>query len=354
MASYWNFVKNFVLNNFSWGHLFRPLNSQIELTCHCNARCVFCSMWEKDFQRNLEPEMTTKQVKHVIDGLAELGVLEVSFTGGEPTLRKDLPELIDYAAKKGLLPGLATNGYYLYDMIKSGKLKNLKWPMISIDWPDAERHDEYRKIEVFNRAVKGIKAAVNAKMNVVVSMVVTKDNIQYMEKMCQLAKEWGAYVEMLPCEDIIREQEESHHIVQEIEAFIPDIKHWAQEIRRLRKKYNNLVTDEVSAKIIEAGGFGNQNLLHCVSASAYISISYNGEMVFPCKIHPILKVDVKNRSLKEVYYSAEARKIMKMKDKFPFCKGCRLGCALAISIPNKLSTLYEKYIKLLWKGQLKA
>ena len=84
-------------------------------------------------------------------------------------------------------------------------------------------------------------------MNVLVSMVVTKDNIQYMEEMCQKAKDWGALIEMLPCEDIIREQNGNNHLVEEIRKVIPDINEWVQEIRRLRKIYPNLITDGATA-----------------------------------------------------------------------------------------------------------
>ena len=52
--NYFRAIKNFILNNFSFGQLYQPMNAQIELTCRCNARCVFCSIWEKEFQQQLQ------------------------------------------------------------------------------------------------------------------------------------------------------------------------------------------------------------------------------------------------------------------------------------------------------------
>jgi MoaA/NifB/PqqE/SkfB family radical SAM enzyme len=350
--NYWRFLKNFILNNYSFNQCYKPLNAQIELTCKCNAKCVFCSMWTKEFLRELDPDMTTKEVRHVIDGLAKLGVFVITFTGGEPTLRKDLPELIDYAASKGIMPAMVTNGYFLEDMIKSGKLNNVEWIMVSIDWPDAEHHDKYRGIKVFDRAMAGIRAAVLERKQVLISTVITNENIHHMETMVKIARKLDCMIELLPVEDIIREQEGSVHVVDNIDGMIPDLHEYAEEIRRLEKIYPNLVTDVVTASIIEAGGFGNQKLLHCNTASTYIFVKSSGEMVYPCKIHPLLKVNVKKLSPYDVYHSIEVRNIQKKRDSFPFCKGCRLGCAIATSIPSRWSTLYLKYMKAFFNGNL--
>ncbi len=328
-----------------------PLNAQIELTLRCNARCVFCSIWKRDFQKEVHQEMKTEEVKRIIDDLEKLGVQILVLTGGEPTLRKDLPELLSYTSEKGMIANIATNGFNLYDLVISGKLKDVGWVMVSIDWPDAARHNKYRKIDVFDNAVKGIKALVKLRKSVLISSVVTKENIGCMEEMCIFAKKLGAMIEMLPCENIIREQD-STHIVENIDDFIPDVVQYSKEIRRLNKRYSNLITDTATANIIEAGGFGNQNLLHCVIARSFLVINYKGEVVFPCKLHPILKVDIKKRSIYDIYHSFEAKAIMDEKDSFPFCKGCRFGCAIAASIPSRWSTLYEKYIKAFFSGNL--
>lgn len=349
--NYFRFVKNFSLNNFSFRHVHIPLNAQIELTMRCNGRCVFCSIWQPSFQQELEPEMTTDQIKRIIDQLNQLDVQVVNFTGGEPTLRPDLSDLITYAAGKGMMPTIATNGFNLYNLLRAGKLADVEWIMVSLDWPDRENHDRYRGIPIFDRVIKGIRAARLLRKTVLISAVVTQENLTSMEAMVKLAYELGAMIELLPCENIIREQNSLHQVL-DIDQYLPDIPAYAREVRRLTHIYPNIITDNFTASIIEAGGFGFQRVLRCHIAKAFIMIHYNGEMVLPCKLHPVLRLNVKTHSVYDLYYSYEAQRIMAMKDDFPFCKGCRFGCAIAASIPTRWSTLYEKYIKAFFNGNL--
>ncbi len=240
----------------------------------------------------------------------------------------------------------------MFDLIQAGKMDDLEWAVVSLDWCTAEKHNEYRQLDVFNRAVKGIRAAIMRNIKVAISSVVTRENFSQMEEMCKFAYKLHAMIELLPCEDIIREQKGDEHAVENIEKYIPDLHEYAEEIRRLTKIYPNLTTDTITAAIIEAGGFGHQSLLHCMSAQSYIFIRYNGDYVLPCKIHPVLSIDVKKHRLYSAYYSNEVREIMVKHDTFPFCDGCRLGCAITASTSARWTTLYEKYLKAFLNGNL--
>ncbi len=87
-----------------------PVLSEIALTYRCQNRCTFC--YADAPRRGAEvPEMTTDEVQRIIDRIAdEAHCPTLSFTGGEPTLREDLPELIAYGRNKGLRVNLITNG----------------------------------------------------------------------------------------------------------------------------------------------------------------------------------------------------------------------------------------------------
>jgi len=87
-----------------------PVLSEIALTYRCQNRCTFCYASSPDRGKEV-PEMTTAEVKHILDAIADdARVPTVSFTGGEPTLRPDLPELIAYAKSRRLRTNLITNG----------------------------------------------------------------------------------------------------------------------------------------------------------------------------------------------------------------------------------------------------
>ena len=78
------------------------------MTRQCNLKCVHCYAHAKMTQQ--ENELSTTEGKALIDDLATMGAPVVLFSGGEPTMRKDLPELAAYAVKKGMRAVISTNG----------------------------------------------------------------------------------------------------------------------------------------------------------------------------------------------------------------------------------------------------
>lgn len=343
------YVKNFLLNNFT--SIKVPYSAQIELTLRCNAKCPFCSIHSlpKAYIRE-ENEMSTAQVKNLIDQIAELGVLALSFTGGEPTLRKDLPELLHYTGvENDLLTGIATNGYLLPGLFKEHKLEGLDYMLMSLDYPSAELHDKIRGIKVFDRVMRSIDMANKHDINVILSTVVMKDNLHFLDEICELAEKLNCSVEMYPCEDIIRDFPEKSYQIEDINEMIPEVSIWANIMRALRKKYKNILTDPISVEVIENGGFGGfpkyyQNTLRCHVAEAYLFVRYDGYIDYPCKIHPVKSFNSLKYPISKIYNSKEVRQIMKMHDKYNFCEGCRLGCAIASSMPTKIIGVKKKYI----------
>ena len=72
------------------------------ITRRCNLRCIHCYSQSRDIEYT--NELTTEQGKELIDDLAHFGVPVVLFSGGEPLMREDLPELASYTISKGVLP----------------------------------------------------------------------------------------------------------------------------------------------------------------------------------------------------------------------------------------------------------
>lgn len=120
-----------------------PVLSEIALTYRCQNRCTFCYASSPDRGREVS-EMTTAQVKAILDRIIdEAHCPTVSFTGGEPTLREDLPELIAYAKSKGMRANLITNGIrcvspeYVATLAAAG----LDSAQVSLEGGRAEIHD---------------------------------------------------------------------------------------------------------------------------------------------------------------------------------------------------------------------
>ena len=351
------YLKNFTLNKFTSKKV--PYSAQIELTLRCNAACPFCSFPTME-ENDISKEMSTEQIKYLIDQISLLGVNSLSFTGGEPTLRKDLPELIYHAGvKHDFMIGVATNGYLMPKLFKeNGKLQGLDYLLLSLDYPFKEQHDKNRGIKVFDRVIETINFANQRDIKVIISTVVMKENFPYLREICELAESLNCSIEIFPCENIIRDFPNKRYIVKNVESLIPDLSMWAINVDNLRKDFKNILTDPISVAVVQRGGFGGspkyyQDLMRCHVAEAYLFIRYDGFIDFPCKIHPIKSFNALEVPLSRIYNSLEAREIMDKHDDYEFCGECRLGCAIASSMPARWKTLASKFIMGYLRGNLK-
>jgi radical SAM protein with 4Fe4S-binding SPASM domain len=95
-----------------------PIAGGIELTHRCNLACLHCYVNLPAADRAAQKqEMTTAEVRHVIDQIADAGTIFLTLTGGEPLLRPDFPELYRYAHGKGLVLTVYTNATLITDKI---------------------------------------------------------------------------------------------------------------------------------------------------------------------------------------------------------------------------------------------
>ena len=147
-----------------------PLRVTHFCTFRCNLSCSYCGIWKAR-----KKEMTTEQVKRAMKEFAVAGTVFWTFTGGEPLLRKDIGELVNYA--KGLFPivSLTTNGVLLKDKIN--EVKNVNYFTISLDGPK-EVNDYNRGKGSFEKALEGIKTARRKGKDVVINAVISKLNVK--------------------------------------------------------------------------------------------------------------------------------------------------------------------------------
>ena len=88
-----------------------PVTANLAITHDCQCKCVHCSA--DPFKSDSKKEVTVDEVKTVVDGALDLGAALVIFVGGEPVLRKELFELIDYVDKSKAIAMIFTNGLLL-------------------------------------------------------------------------------------------------------------------------------------------------------------------------------------------------------------------------------------------------
>lgn len=90
-----------------------PLTGSIELTLRCNFRCQHCYVSHGHRGIPGKQELSTLELKRILDEIAKAGTLWLLLTGGEPLLRRDFADIYTYALKKGMLLTLFTNGSLL-------------------------------------------------------------------------------------------------------------------------------------------------------------------------------------------------------------------------------------------------
>ncbi|MBN1817590.1 MAG: radical SAM protein [Sedimentisphaerales bacterium] len=150
------------------------------ITRTCNLQCVHC--YNDSGTGKAAHEATTAQAKAILDDLADFGVPSVLFSGGEPMMRQDLFDLIEYAVGRGLRTVISTNG----TLISEEKAKTIKdlgvsYVGISLDGI-GPINDKFRGVAgAFDWAVRGIRNCRQAGVRVGLRLTLTRRNAQDVE-----------------------------------------------------------------------------------------------------------------------------------------------------------------------------
>lgn len=154
---------------------FAPYRMDLAITYRCNNDCSHCyNARSRDY-----PELTTKNWQHILDLLWEIGIPHIVFTGGEPTLRDDLPELIAHAEHNGQITGINTNGRRLSDrgyvdtLVKSG----LDHVQITLESHNPDIHDSMVNTRgAWKQTVAGIRNVLETSLYVMTNTTMLTNN----------------------------------------------------------------------------------------------------------------------------------------------------------------------------------
>lgn len=159
------------------------------MTKRCNLKCIHCyALAENESYRG--NELSTDEGKRLIDNLADFGVPVMLFSGGEPVLREDLPELIDYAVKKGLRAVISTNGTLITEEnAKRFAQCSLSYIGISLDGTGSV-NDAFRGVRgAFELAIYGLRNAKRAGIKVGLRFTINKRNYDEIPKIFDIIEE---------------------------------------------------------------------------------------------------------------------------------------------------------------------
>jgi len=168
-----------------------PICLTWELTYACNLACVHClsSSGKRDPR-----ELSTRQCKDIIDELQRMQVFYVNIGGGEPTVRPDFWELVDYATDHQVGVKFSTNGVRITPEV-AARLAASDYVdvQISLDGATAEVNDAVRGAGSFAMAIRALETLADAGFaDAKISVVVTRHNVDQLDDFKALADRYGA------------------------------------------------------------------------------------------------------------------------------------------------------------------
>jgi mycofactocin biosynthetic radical S-adenosylmethionine protein MftC len=168
-----------------------PICLTWELTYACNLACVHClsSSGQRDPR-----ELTTAEAKRVLDELHDLQVFYINIGGGEPMVRRDFFELVDYSIGRGIGVKFSTNGAFI-DAEKARRFASMDYLdiQISLDGTTAAVNDAVRGEGSYDLARRAMGHLADAGFGPFkISVVVTRHNVDQLDEFAALADSYGA------------------------------------------------------------------------------------------------------------------------------------------------------------------
>ena len=307
-----------------------PLVISWNVTRKCNLKCAHCYI--NAAETDCKDELTTEEGKRLIDQICQVSHPLLILSGGEPLLREDIYELIQYGTQKGLRMGLGSNGASI-DSTVAKKLKEagIKTVSISIDSSVPENHDEFRGVKgSWEKAINAIKLLKENDVLVQVNTTLTQQNYDEIDEIMTIAEKLGV---------------ENFHLFflvptgrgKKIEDITPTM-YEEMIIKTLAKTARHKLNVKPSCapqfmRIAKTMNIDMRQWIRgCMAGLYYCRIYSNGE-VTPCPYLPIKLGNTKEKSFREIWFNAEVfkkiRDLNALKGKCGACEhksicgGCR-------------------------------
>jgi len=300
----------YAFSNYLADENIYPFYASFKITHKCTLRCSFCNVWMEK-----TPDLSKEDVFKVLDNLGNSSIIVLSLEGGDPLMRKDLGEILEYAYKKPFYLFFTTNGHLLDKRPMKEYGKNIDYLHISID----EGHDN---LEFFER----LKEFQSYGPEICIQIVVTKNTMDAIEEKIKRVYEVGARTVIMP----------ACHL-EGTDDYYPDPMKFREEIIRLKKKYKNTITTP-------KGFLDNINKPHGCSTSSVI-IDSDGGLFYPCRTVGERLYNFTEGSFMDFVKSDEAEKARKdMKNCTRRCGWYQYFATDVFSSPSSILSSLSPYL----------
>jgi radical SAM protein with 4Fe4S-binding SPASM domain len=301
-----------------------PILSEVAVTYRCNLRCTFCYAGCNCTRSPAGDgrEMSTAEIKDVLRAICEEAeVPSVSFTGGEPTLRRDLPELVAHAKALGMRVNLITNGTRVSDgLARALAAAGLDSAQVSLEGVSAEVHE---RITLgpgsFRRSVAAVHHLAAAGVRVHTNTTINRDNLAECVRMpafvqADLGTERFSMNLMIPAGS----GEVNRRLAVRYEEIGPHLLAIAEESRRRGVEFMWYSPTPMCLFNPVAHGLGNKG---CSACDGLLSVAPNGD-VLPCASYAEPVGNLLRQAVRDIWAS---RRAGQFRDKFlahPACHAC--------------------------------
>lgn len=309
-----------------------PYVIKLALTSRCNSRCIMCNYWKFDKVK----EVTTEEYKIFLNDAKEAGIRQVQFYGGEPLVRKDIFELVEFSRHLEMSPTIITNGLLLTPKIAEKLVKSgLTHLTVSIQGLK-DVHDRVMGMEgIYEKALGGIKAFMEiwkrengTRPPVTVTAVLMKPTLanENLQNLIKLTEDIGADF----CMNIIDpnvpyfgvDGQENLNIVRED---IPLVNKLLDEMIKARKNGSTVISSSLSLLYFLKSYFVGdvkEKDIPCPLGFYTIFIDSEGN-IHPCSVlKPV--GNIKKDKLKDIFQSQKWQRITHDMF-FHRCTGCLCG-----------------------------
>lgn len=302
------------------------------VTKRCNLFCEHC--YRESDMKHYNDELTLDEGKKLIDGIAKTKKFKILIlSGGEPLLRNDIYDLIEYTLEKGIMPVLGTNATMI-DKSTALKLKNsgIKALGISLDSCNSKEHDLFRSSKgAFDKTIEGIKNAVELGIKVQVNTTITKNNVNEFDDILELSENLGAsalhpffLVEAGRGKKISDKKLDDKSYIEALEYILKRSKNTKLEIKPTCAPQYIAIANELGINMRFTRG--------CIAGISYCCILPNGK-VNVCPYMPVEAGDLREKSFDEVWENSEVFNNLRNRENyfgscstcmnFNICGGCR-------------------------------
>lgn len=260
-----------------------PVYVGLFITERCNLKCIYC--FPNSPNRKVK-DLTKEKIFDVVDELYALGTRYITILGGEPMIRTDLGEIIDYITRKGILTEVATNGYYTKARIED--LKKLYVVCHSIDGCEIG-HDLNRGKGSFKKIMESMKLCKENNIPIQMRTVFNRNNIGCLEYLLNLSHEFGTSLALAE-QAVVKEEDKSYALTtSEIRDFWIKVREYKKQGYQIDKSFallDNIISYPVEIpydKIFRKGECVdfNGHFPPCNLSRGYCFIDADGYL-YPC------------------------------------------------------------------------